>query len=78
MRLKKKTTIATQTGDTIEFFGNISKTKYVHFRWSDRIKDYVIVLSFSNLKKYILRREEWQQFRKYIPQIDHVFARDNR
>ena len=66
-------TVATQTGDNIEFFGQISKTKTVHFRWSERIKDYVVVLSFSNLK-----REEWKQFRKYIFQIDNVLSRAGR
>lgn len=71
-------TVATQTGDNIEFFGQISKTKTVHFRWSERIKDYVVVLSFSNLKKYILKREEWKQFRKYIFQIDNVLSRAGR
>jgi hypothetical protein len=71
----KMKTIATQTGDTIEFYGVISKGKNVHFRWSERIKDYVVVLTFSNLKKYIMIRDEWKKFRKYIIQIDHVFNR---
>ena len=50
---------ACQTGDHYEIFSMISKTKSIHFRYSNKLKDYIVDLTFSNLKHYIIRREEW-------------------
>ena len=72
---KEMKTIATQTGDLIEFFGHMSKTKTIHMYYSPRFEDYIICLSFSNNKKYIIKRDEWRKLRKYIPHIDHVLGR---
>jgi hypothetical protein len=72
LNISKKDT-ACQTGDFYEFFSMISKTKSVHLRWSPRINDYVLEFTFSNLKKYIMRRDEWLKFKNSIHLIDNVF-----
>lgn len=74
MKLEKKmVSVGTQTGDTIEFYAHISPTKHVHLRWSERLADYVVELTFSNLKKYIIRREEWKKFKNHFTRINYVF-----
>jgi hypothetical protein len=84
MDLRKKM-VATQTGEKkkkktakiereyFELFAMLSKTKCIHFRWSLRYKDYIVELTFSNQKQYILNRSEWQKFTNYFNIINHVF-----
>ncbi len=69
--LKKK--IGTQTGDSNEYFASLSNTKTMHLRWSDRLKDYVLVLNFSNLKKNILNRKEWNKLQQHTHHINNIF-----
>jgi hypothetical protein len=64
---------STQTPEGYEFFFNLTKTKRGHFYYSKSYKDYVLCLEFSNRKKYILTRENWKLFRRYIKFIDNVF-----
>ena len=43
---RPKVNSSTQTGDYIEFFANLSKTKTMHMYFSESYKDYVICLSY--------------------------------
>ena len=63
----------TQTGDLVEFYVNLAKTKTLHMYWSKSYKDYVICLSFSNNKNYIITRQMWKIFREHIIHIDNAF-----
>ncbi len=79
LELKKKmATVGTQTGDQYEYFASLSNTKSLHLRWSNRLKDHVLVLNFSNLKKYILNRTEWNKFKSHIDHIDNIFKYTNQ
>ena len=75
---RPKVNSSTQTGDYIEFFANLSKTKTLHMYFSESYKDYVVCLSFSNCKKYIITRAMWKNFRNYINQIDNVLNTNSR
>ena len=78
LNLRAKINASTQTGDSIEFFVYLSKTKTLHLYWSESYKDYVVCLNFSNCKKYIITRLMWKKFRNYINQIDHVLNTNSR
>ena len=72
------TNSSTQTGDYIEFFEYLSKTKTIHMYWSESYKDYVVCLSFFNCKKYIITRPMWKRFRNFFSQIDNVLNTNSR
>ena len=76
-RLKKSKTKTTscQTGDPFEMFGHMSKTKTFHLYYSIRFKDYVLCLTFSNNKKYIIRRVEWKKLISYFFFIHNVLGK---
>ena len=75
MYLRRTKNVGTQIGEreNFEFFAMLSKTKCLHLRYSDRMRDYVVELTFSNLKHYILNRSEWQKFTTFFNTINNVF-----
>ena len=75
LELKKKSeTKSTQTGE-LEFMVYLDRTKTMRMYYSESYKDYVLCLHFSNNKRYIITKNMWKIFRKYIELINHVLNR---
>ena len=66
--------VATQTGNFLDFYVNLSKTKHFKLYYSESYKDMVLALNINNSKSFIITRQMWKIFREHINQIDKTLS----
>lgn len=69
--LKIKRSIATQTGESCEFFVSLSKTKHASLKYSTAYKDTVLSFNINSSKSFIITKSMWKIFRQHLTIIDH-------
>ena len=73
LSLENKRDISTQTQS--EFRVNLTAKRKFTVYYSKCYKDFVLSFSFSDGKNYIITRDMWLIFRKFIPQIDILLTK---
>jgi hypothetical protein len=75
IRLHKLTTekksIATQTGNTIEFCVQLNENKRARLYFSESYRDYVLAFNINKSKSFILDRHMCKKFRNHIQKIEN-------
>jgi hypothetical protein len=69
-KLQKSRDVSTQTGNTVDFFINLSKSKHFRLYYNESYKDLVLSFNINNSKSFIVTRQMWKKFREHINQID--------
>ena len=73
LKLQKSRDVSTQTGDTVDFFVNLSKSKHFRLYYNESYKDIVLAFNINNSKSFIFTRLMCKIFREHINQIDETF-----
>jgi hypothetical protein len=62
--------VSTQTGNYLEFYVTLSKSKHFRLYFNESYNDMVVALNINNSKSFIFTKDMWKIFRNYIEQID--------
>jgi hypothetical protein len=72
---KIKKSIATQTGESANFYISLSKTKHASLKYSTSYKDTVLSFNINSSKSFIITRQMWKIFKKHITLIDNELGK---
>jgi hypothetical protein len=73
-KLNNRHSVATQTGNPVEFCVQLNDNKRARLYWSEAYGDYVLAFNINKSKTFIITKQMWCKLRPHLVSINNVLG----